>query len=55
MLATVRGLHRGPWFRHFVFGVLDRDGAIRFMSVHNRQYMRIVADILAAQECVQPE
>jgi hypothetical protein len=49
LLAEVRKLERGAWFRHFAFGVLDRDKAIRFMSVHNRHHLKIILDIVAAR------
>jgi hypothetical protein len=38
----------GQWFRHFVFGVLDRDRTLQFLEVHNRHHLRIVQDILDA-------
>ena len=37
------------WFRHFAFGVLDRDRTLRFLEVHNRHHLRIVQDILDAR------
>jgi hypothetical protein len=36
------------WFRHFAFGVLNRNQALRFVRVHNRHHLRIVRDIRKA-------
>jgi len=36
------------WFRHFAFGVLDRDRTLKFIGIHNRHHARIVQDILRA-------
>lgn len=36
------------WFRHFAFGVLDRDRTLKFLRIHNRHHLRIVQDILRA-------
>lgn len=36
------------WFRHFAFGIMDRDRTIRFMGIHNRHHLRIIQDILRA-------
>jgi len=36
------------WFRHFAFGVLDRDRTLKFIGIHNRHHARIVHDILRA-------
>jgi hypothetical protein len=46
LLARARELDRGAWFKHFAFGVLERDRALRFTTIHNRHHLRIVADIL---------
>lgn len=47
MVAEARRLPPDVWFRHFFFGVLDRDKAMRFLSIHNRHHLRIIADIIA--------
>lgn len=47
MVAEARGLAPEVWFRHFFFGVLDRDKALRFLSIHNRHHLRIIADIVS--------
>ncbi len=36
------------WFRHFAFGVLDRDKTLRLIHIHNRHHLRIISDIVAA-------
>lgn len=47
MLAEAPRLDPGTWFRHFAFGVLSRDRALRFIGIHNRHHLRIIADIQA--------
>jgi hypothetical protein len=47
-LNDVRQLDAGAWFKHFAFGVLDRDKAIKFILIHNRHHLRIISDIMAA-------
>ncbi len=48
LLTEAPDLHPENWFRHFAFGVLDRDKALRLMHIHNRHHLRIVSDIVAA-------
>ncbi len=48
MLTEVHDLDRRTWFRHFAFGVLDRDKTLRFILIHNRHHLRIISDIMAA-------
>lgn len=36
------------WYRHFAFGVLDRDRTLRFLRIHNRHHARIIQDVLRA-------
>ncbi len=48
VLTEVRTLDPQAWFRHFVFGVLTRDRALRFTRIHNRHHLRIISDIVAA-------
>ncbi len=48
ILSEVHDLDPRTWFRHFAFGVFDRDKALRFMHIHNRHHLRIISDIVAA-------
>ena len=48
LLAEVDRLGPQCWFKHFAFGVLDRDEAVHFIRMHNRHHLRIISDILAA-------
>lgn len=34
------------WFEHFVFGVMNRDAAIKLLHIHTRHHLAIIADIL---------
>ena len=38
------------WVKHFVFGVLKRNQVLKFISVHNRHHLRIIADIVSAKK-----
>jgi hypothetical protein len=48
-LAEASRLDSQCWFRHFFFGVLDRDRALQFIRMHNRHHLSIIDDILAAR------
>ena len=48
ILTEVHDLDPKAWFRHFVFGVLDRDKTVRLILIHNRHHSRIISDILKA-------
>ena len=48
MLEAARQVSPDHWFRHFAFGVLDRDRTLKFIGIHNRHHARIVQDILRA-------
>jgi len=48
LIEQVADAAPGKWWKHFAFGVMDRDQALRFMGIHNRHHLRIVADIRAA-------
>lgn len=47
-LAAARGLDGGAWVRHPLLGVFDRDRAMKFIAIHNRHHLKIIADIVAA-------
>ncbi len=47
-LNDVSQLDAGTWFKHFAFGVLDRDKTAKFIRIHNRHHLRIISDIMAA-------
>ena len=47
-LEAARQVSRDHWYRHFVFGVLDRDRTLKYLGIHNRHHARIVQDILRA-------
>ena len=57
ILTEVHDLDPKTWFRHFAFGVLDRNNTLRFILIHNRHYLRIISDIVARYEargCYRP-
>ena len=35
------------WWAHFVFGVMKRDDALRFVEIHNKHHLKIISDILS--------
>jgi hypothetical protein len=47
-LQAARQASRDQWFRHFAFGVLDRDRTLKLIGIHNRHHVRIIEDILRA-------
>ena len=47
-LAAAHQASPDQWFRHFAFGVLNRDRTLKFLGIHNRHHARIVQDILRA-------
>jgi len=49
LLAMAHVLDRGTWFTHPLMGPMDRDQALKFVLVHNRHHLKIVADILKQQ------
>ncbi len=55
MLAEVPDLDPKTWFRHFAFGVLDRDKTLRFISIHNRHHLRIISDIVSSLPATPPQ
>jgi hypothetical protein len=48
LLEEARQVSTDHWFRHFAFGVLDRDRTLKFIKIHNGHHSRIVYDILRA-------
>ena len=34
-------------WKHFAFGVMKRDDALRFVEIHNRHHLKIISDILS--------
>ena len=46
LLAEAPALDRNTWFTHPFLGTMNRDQALRFLLVHNRHHLKIVADIL---------
>ena len=42
-------LDRDRWFKHFAFGIHDRDKSLKLLRIHNRHHLRIIADIVAAK------
>jgi hypothetical protein len=46
--AAADELGRSTWFKHFAFGILDRDKTLRLIAIHNRHHLRIISDIRKA-------
>jgi len=49
-VGAAGNLEPEKWFKHFMFGVLKRDDALRFLRIHNHHHLRIVSDIVNAQK-----
>jgi hypothetical protein len=52
LIVRVGEAEPGQWWTHFAFGVLKRDEALRFIGIHNRHHLRIIADIRTASRRV---
>jgi hypothetical protein len=48
LMAVAQALDRDRWFTHPLLGPMGRDDAFKFIRIHNRHHLRIVADILRA-------
>ncbi len=35
------------WWKHFSFGVMKRDEALKFVEIHNKHHLKIIFDILS--------
>lgn len=44
-LAAAAGAPADAFWRHFKFGVMPRDNALKFIEIHNRHHLRIIEDI----------
>lgn len=53
LVGAARGAPPDRWFRHFAFGVLDRDRTLRFVQIHNSHHWRIIEEIMAFAEAGQ--
>jgi len=49
LLLMAHSLDRSTWFTHPLMGPMQRDQALKFVLVHNRHHLKIVADILKQQ------
>ena len=38
---------RDCWWKHFAFGVMKRDEALKFVEIHNKHHLKIISDILS--------
>jgi len=43
-------VNQNCWWEHMYFGVMKRDDALRFIEIHNKHHLKIIADILASPE-----
>ncbi|MCG8607339.1 DUF1569 domain-containing protein [bacterium] len=41
--------HGDNMWEHFLFGVLKKDDALRFVEIHNKHHLKIISDILSKQ------
>jgi len=35
------------WWKHFAFGVMKRDEALKFVEIHNKHHLKVISDILS--------
>ncbi|MDX1565108.1 MAG: DUF1569 domain-containing protein [Phycisphaeraceae bacterium] len=45
-IEKAAGLDPNQWFRHFAFGTLKRDQAMKLIDIHNRHHLKIIEDIV---------
>ena len=45
LTEEAKGCDPDCWFNHFFFGRLRRDQALKFIAIHNKHHLKIVADI----------
>ena len=50
LVAEAGQLDSNRWFKHFAFGILDRDKSLKLLRIHNGHHLRIIADIVAANK-----
>ena len=41
------------YFNHHIFGVVQRDPAIRFVDIHSRHHLRIIKEIVAGSKAAE--
>ena len=44
-VEAIRAMAPDAWFKHFVFDVLKRDEALRFLQIHTDHHLRIIQQI----------
>ncbi len=49
LLTEASQLDADKWFKHFAFGILDRDKSLKLLHIHNRHHLKIIAEIVAAK------
>lgn len=49
-IAEASQLDSERWFKHFAFGILNRDKSLKLLRIHNGHHLRIIADIVAAKQ-----
>ena len=47
-LKTLKEADPACYFKHFKFGVLNRDQSVKFVEIHSRHHLHIIDDILKA-------
>lgn len=45
LIRTLRDDESERWFKHFIFGVLERDEIFHFFAIHNEHHLRIIYGI----------
>ena len=48
-IKEIDTLNKNQYFRHFIFGVLDRDKTKRFIEIHTNHHLKITRDIVRQQ------
>ena len=49
LIEEVKLLANDRWFKHFAFGVLNRNQTLRLFAIHNNHHLRIIRDIVGVK------
>ena len=45
-LNFIKNIHPKAYFKHHIFGTLDKQQTLRFLEIHTKHHLKIVKDIL---------
>jgi len=45
-IEKIKSAHKNAHFKHFIFGVLNKNRAVKFLKLHSMHHIKIIRDIL---------